>query len=180
MASELKYYNRDAIYWRVADQYGFLLRNIMFNHYLKGNTTTSQLGRVLQQHHRSENPQQMEVAFSARLGDRHFLPDPETAYQAFTTWVKFWFLSVGKIKALVNDFFALLDLPPPAGRKSSAAFEDLGFQKTDTTRYVSQSIVSAVGKVLLKLAVVQLEQYELRRFYTQVATPILPVAMAST
>lgn len=109
MASELKYYNRDAIYWRVADQYGFLLRNIMFNNYLKGNTTTSQLGRVLQQHHRSENPQQMEVAFSARLGDRHFLPDPETAYQAFTTWVKFWFLSVGRIKALVNDLFTLLD-----------------------------------------------------------------------
>ena len=110
MASgDLKYYNRDFIYWRVADQYGFLLRNIMFNHYLKGNTTSSQLGRVLQQHHRHENPQQIESSFSARLGDRHWAVGPEFAYQQWANWVKFWFLSVPRIKALMNDFFALLD-----------------------------------------------------------------------
>ena len=109
MASELKYYNRDFIYWRVADQYGFLLRNIMFNNYLKGDVSTTHLGKVLQQHHKSENPQQMELSFSARLGDRHWAIGPEFAYQKWAKWVKFWFLSVTRIKYLVNDLFALLD-----------------------------------------------------------------------
>ena len=104
------YFNRDSLFWRVADQYGLLYRNIMWNAYLKHKNPQQQfIKNVVQFRGRNVSPDQRLIQMNLRLQDRHYFPKGGDAFRDYAVWVKRFFLPVGKIKIFVNELFDLLD-----------------------------------------------------------------------
>ena len=101
------YFNRDSLFWRIADQYGILYRNVIWNAYLQGTTPQQQfISSIVASHVASEyRLKQM----STRLSRRHYFETAGAAFQHYANWVKHFFLPVAKVKVFVNRLFELLD-----------------------------------------------------------------------
>ena len=102
------YFNRDSLFWRVADQYGLLYRNIMWNTYLMDKIPQPQfiknvMGRVPSGGGRDLNQMNLQ------LQDRHYFAKGGDAFRDYAVWVKRFFLPVDKIKVFVHQLFNLLD-----------------------------------------------------------------------
>lgn len=97
-----QYFNRDDIFFAIAEQYGPLFQNVIFNSYLKGGNPASMFLRQV-----SELKSEDEL--STMLQSRHYFVSGSAAHKNFAIWVKRWFLPVKEIKEFVNALFALLD-----------------------------------------------------------------------
>ena len=97
-----QYFNRDDIFFAIAEQYGPLFRNVIFNSYLKGGNPASQFLRSV-----SELKSGAEL--DTMLQSRHYFVSGSAAHKIFAIWVKRWFLNVKEIKEFVNALFSLLD-----------------------------------------------------------------------
>ena len=97
-----QYFNRDDIFFRIADQYGPLFRNVIFNNYLKSSNPADQFMRQIAE-------ETSEDALSARLQSRHYFPSGNAAFKNYAIWVKRWFLPVKEIKEFINGLFGVLD-----------------------------------------------------------------------
>jgi hypothetical protein len=97
-----QYFNRDDIFYAIAEQYGPLFRNVIFNSYLKGGNPASQFLRSV-----SELKSGAEL--DTMLQSRHYFVSGSAAHKNFAIWVKRWFLNVKEIKEFVNALFSLLD-----------------------------------------------------------------------
>ena len=102
------YFNRDGLFWRIADQYGVLYRNVIWNAYLQGTVPQQQfIDNIV---YNADVPRdQRLIQMSVRLVSRHYFETAGEAFKNYTDWFKHFFLPVARVKVFVNRLFELLD-----------------------------------------------------------------------
>ena len=166
-ASELKYYNRDSIFWRIADQYGSLFRNAIFNGYLQGAFQTQSIVALLQEHNEHVDPTLHQEELSIKMNSRHYIESADHAYRHWARWANRWFLNVTQIKTFVNELFEVLDwcleqegnynaviVDVPIGREIIQAAAHMCFRFKDNTRDTMDRIMGKYD-ILCKTTYVQ-------------------------